>query len=99
MYPADVIQGLGAHLAGVWTNRELSKRIEGLDKLWAVNSRRLCMTRLGKAWGRVLHFARRVVQAVRKSVHKSTRAGTGIADVDISTGGVKSSYALSLKCR
>ena len=100
MYQADVIQGLGAHMAGVWANRELSKRIESLDKRWAVNSRGLCMARLGKAWGRVLHFATRVVQAVRRSVHKLTRASTGIADVDISTGGVKkSSYALSLKCR
>ena len=97
MYPADVIQGLGAHLARAWTNRDLSKRIEGLDKRWAVNSRGLCMARRGKAWGRVPHFAIRIVQAVRRSVHKSTRAGSGIADVDISTGG--NSYALSLKCR
>ena len=46
------------------------------------------MAHLGKAWGKVLHFATRVVQAVRRSVHKPTRAGTGIADVDISTGGL-----------
>ena len=97
MYPADVIQGLGAHLARAWTNRDRSKRTEGLNKRWAVNSRGLCMARRGKAWGRVPHFAIRVVQAVRRSVHKSTLAGSGIADVDISTGGVKSSYALSLK--